>query len=859
MKVQSLAVIFAIIILPVIIILSYYIHREVDTIALQTAYDTKLIDATHDAMASFELNTANEDLSSVADALRSIIEASNNTFFNTLATNLGMSNANKSYIQSYIPSILYTLYDGYYIYSPTRVPEVLVGKKPKEGAAVDDLESDQLVYIGDKGVEYVGKNGNIGKYSFNESEFRLSESEDQKNTRQNTLFNNISNKSEFGQILYKNNDGTYSPTLNSQTYYKQDYILKSYMPYSVRYKGSKDSLNYDLTINYTLDNYMSVMGYIGDVYYSKTGYLIGNEVLTEANAQKENYNEAGELVSTEYKEISAYNEIDAEEICLSGQYRLSIKINPYSENGTDRVGSIEYIYEPYLENSSIISSKRLSYVEQKEKLTKLYENIENYYNEYRTTADDATITKDDGTTIDGATRKEDLLNLIYSTNETVQDLELSLENLIAITYYVKAQAFSNWVYNNLGNSGDGLSIKENNISEDSEYVNQANELNKKAYSTDLFGNGNGDLPAFHHDFSGSDKVIFDVNFDPEYKESPFSEHKFDAIKNSIQYNLNLALSSYDEMAKGMDIKMPILSDAEWEKVLSKVSIVSFMQGLNCGLKQYNNYAIVSSTNNELTVIPNEIYYTKKDEYNAGDLSSDECLYHRIDCDKLELEDTDDVISFRSKEVKYDKLYDKDSGRYKYDHKNFACYNCIVNSNFEKDVKDKDGNIVKGYSDDIIISTLSDQKKKIYFRAIGKAKQTIYKTNALTDSSGYETTANYGKNGYLLDLSNWDWILFYNANKGKLKDIKAIELTFTKVYINDPNCSTLEFDVYVNDFKASEVLVISPQETPQTVQIPIHVPLGNPAEDERLQKLTIRKRAAYVDSSINYITSKIIYE
>ena len=119
MKIQSLAVIFAIIILPIIIILSYYIHREVDTIALQSSYDTKLIDATHDAMAAFEINTANEDLSSVADALRSIIEASTNVFFNSLATNLGMSNANKDYIQSYIPAILYTMYDGYYIYSPT--------------------------------------------------------------------------------------------------------------------------------------------------------------------------------------------------------------------------------------------------------------------------------------------------------------------------------------------------------------------------------------------------------------------------------------------------------------------------------------------------------------------------------------------------------------------------------------------------------------------------------------------------------------------------------------------------------------------------------------------------------------------
>ena len=110
MKIQSLAVVFAIIILPIVIILSYYIHAEVDTIAIQTSYDTKLIDSTHDAMVAFEINTANEDLSTVADSLRSIIEASTNVFFNTLATNLGISNAGNSAVDSYVPALLYTLY-----------------------------------------------------------------------------------------------------------------------------------------------------------------------------------------------------------------------------------------------------------------------------------------------------------------------------------------------------------------------------------------------------------------------------------------------------------------------------------------------------------------------------------------------------------------------------------------------------------------------------------------------------------------------------------------------------------------------------------------------------------------------------
>ena len=173
MKIQSLAVIFAIIILPIVIILSYFIHAEVDTIAIQTGYDTKLIDSTHDAMAALEINTANEDLSSVADSLRSIIEASTNVFFNTLATNLGISNAGNASVDAYVPAVLYTLYDGYYIYSPTRVPEILTA-------------DDDVVYVGDKGVTCLGYTTynaggvekRVGRYKFESSAYVKGEKND---------------------------------------------------------------------------------------------------------------------------------------------------------------------------------------------------------------------------------------------------------------------------------------------------------------------------------------------------------------------------------------------------------------------------------------------------------------------------------------------------------------------------------------------------------------------------------------------------------------------------------------------------------------------------------------------------------
>ena len=65
MKLQGVAVVFALIVLPIIMILSLYLGYNIDTIALQTSYDTKLLDATFDAVSAIEINTANEDLSSV--------------------------------------------------------------------------------------------------------------------------------------------------------------------------------------------------------------------------------------------------------------------------------------------------------------------------------------------------------------------------------------------------------------------------------------------------------------------------------------------------------------------------------------------------------------------------------------------------------------------------------------------------------------------------------------------------------------------------------------------------------------------------------------------------------------------------
>lgn len=780
MKIQGIAVMFAIIILPVVIILSYYIQYSIDTIARQTAYDTKLIDSTHDAMASFELNTANEDLSSVSDSLRSIIDAATNVFFNTLATNLGMSNANQSYVQSYVPAILYTLYDGYYIYSPTRVPEILT------------KDNEQVIYVGNPGVDYEGIAGGIGIYKFTGNPSDI------------VTYDSIDNKYEYGQMLYKNSDGTYSTVTNDNTVYNQDYVLKSYMPYSARYKTQAgETLDFDLTINYTLDNYLTVEGYIEDVYYSKTGYLIGANVVES-------------IMVDGNPSLLTYNQDEAEEICLSGQHTLQLKIKPFIEDGENRVASsIEYNFTPVIEDGIALNSIQIQ-----ERLDKLYEKLDNLYAELAKAKE-----------INDTARMATLEAEINTKINQIQNLELQLSNLKAIAYYVKAQIFSNWIYENLNfmQSKHVENTIENVTKTEKEYI--------------------------FHDFSKEENTqIFNAAINPEKEDSPFYSHKLNVIRNSIQYNLNLALSAYNTMARELDINMPIMTDDEWDKILNNISIVSFMQGLNCGMKVYNNYAIVSSTNNELTVIPSEIYYTKKSEYNTADTSH---IYHRIDCPELI---DDEYISFVSKEIKYDKIFDKSTQKYRYDHRNNACYSCIVGANYLKKIgTDAGGHDIMGYSDEILISTLSANKQKEYFRALAKERQSLYKTNALTESNGYEVLYTAPLSSPRISFNNGNDVKEINVSRASslgINKIKEIEIAFKNIESENRNAPTATFKAILNILNnIDENLVVNlEQAAPQTIRIPVHV-----ESIDELNKIELMKMNPDDKVEFDLLSVRVIYE
>ena len=144
MKLQHLSVIFIIITIPIILLLSYYLSLQMDTIKQKKYYDSIQKEATKEAVEAFEINTVewNEAYSRTADSKRRDIMASINTFTTAFANNLGMSGTSKETILPYIPAIAFTLYDGYYIYSPAEIKEVV---KDKNGVAVFD-ENGEIKY-----------------------------------------------------------------------------------------------------------------------------------------------------------------------------------------------------------------------------------------------------------------------------------------------------------------------------------------------------------------------------------------------------------------------------------------------------------------------------------------------------------------------------------------------------------------------------------------------------------------------------------------------------------------------------------------------------------------------------------------
>ena len=79
---------------------------------------TDITDVTQNETSGIDINYKYKTRASVDEYFGDDIEASVNTFFNSIATNFNMAGYNQDILKQYVPAIVYTMYDGYYIYSP---------------------------------------------------------------------------------------------------------------------------------------------------------------------------------------------------------------------------------------------------------------------------------------------------------------------------------------------------------------------------------------------------------------------------------------------------------------------------------------------------------------------------------------------------------------------------------------------------------------------------------------------------------------------------------------------------------------------------------------------------------------------
>ena len=112
MKIQNLTVVFLVIAIPIIMVLSYYLHLQQETLRLQVEYDTKLFQSVKEGLKAYEANIfTGLDYESTNMTERDMVLASINTFLTSLANNLNISGTAKEYMANYVPGAVMGLYD----------------------------------------------------------------------------------------------------------------------------------------------------------------------------------------------------------------------------------------------------------------------------------------------------------------------------------------------------------------------------------------------------------------------------------------------------------------------------------------------------------------------------------------------------------------------------------------------------------------------------------------------------------------------------------------------------------------------------------------------------------------------------
>ena len=105
MKLQQLAVIFVIIVVPISMVLSMYTNNNIEVLEAQADFNDVLLSATNDAVYAYQMNTLRNGYSTVNDSKIRDISASVNSFFTSLASGLGSSGYSREDIINHLDNI----------------------------------------------------------------------------------------------------------------------------------------------------------------------------------------------------------------------------------------------------------------------------------------------------------------------------------------------------------------------------------------------------------------------------------------------------------------------------------------------------------------------------------------------------------------------------------------------------------------------------------------------------------------------------------------------------------------------------------------------------------------------------------
>lgn len=473
----------------------------------------------------------------------------------------------------------------------------------------------------------------------------------------------------------------------------------------------KNGTNTNVVISYTLDNRISVYGEVsGEAeIVDKSGYLVyfdANTSIPQAYVTTDDPKNDEDIKA--YKKVSStrYNGIKIEAETLEEQVL-------YKENDQYILETFKYVYDikheklyfdplPDRNGDGIaegdfftVNSKTLEreYINDEESEQKIkigdtdckYKSISILWGTDGSTATEykkvyqALNGKDRGKWCIGIKQEnadnEDFVDTEIK-QQKMEEMGLSAialwEDCSAISYYTESYAFTNWVKQNLGGNIAEQKVKY-----------ELNTETKQFETTYISEPCNG---------------LFDitVNNNPESSTSQFVEHKTTIMRDAINKNLNTVISNYSKQGI-YGFKLPELTEQDWNQMFSNISLITFFQGVPIGLKNYNNYAIATSTTNREYVDPGEIYFSvnayKQEE--SGDTTKTDNNYHMPYCSHS----VDGIIytGYRSVEYTLKEYTQKDitgnelDTTYYYQHDNqvdgnseTACYYCVINkANYEE--------------------------------------------------------------------------------------------------------------------------------------------------------------------------------